>query len=60
MIWSNGSLVPSYVENFGTMNPSEVLVDDMRAERCGEHVIQSPADRAGGTFTDQIPHWLLY
>ena len=36
-----------------------LVIDNARAERRGEHVIQSPADRAGGASTYHIPFDLL-
>ena len=36
-----------------------LVVDNVRAKRCGEHVIQSPTNKAEDTSVCQIPHWLL-
>ena len=52
--WIVGSIVG---REFWNHEPSwRVVVDDVRVERCGEHVIRSPTDRAGGTLVDRIPH----
>lgn len=51
--WIVGSIV---LDEFWHDEPSWRLVfDDMRAEKRGEHVVQLPTDRVGGTSTYHIP-----
>ena len=56
--WITGSVVR---REFRDHKPFWGLVtDDVKVEKRGKHVIQSPIDRVGRTPTNQIPHWLLY